>query len=107
MVIAVLNAPTPEEQASKQPITAEEKHENRVAAGFSNWDGSHTALTKWIKESMNDPSSYEHIKTTYIDNGKTLQITAQYRGKNAYGALIKAHTQAIADYDGKLIEIIK
>ena len=71
---------------------------------FSPWDGSYRPLEKIIKESMNDPSSYEHVKTLYgfVFYGKKItrpymNIVTEYRGKNAYGAIIKAKTTAKVD----------
>lgn len=44
---------------------------------------------------MNDPNSYEHIETQYIDNRTTNKITVivKFRGNNAFG--------------GKIINIVK
>ena len=75
-----------------------------LLADFSQWDGSYRPLENYIKENMNDPSSYEHIKTMYsfVLHGKKLtrpymNVITEYRGKNAYGAIVKGHTTAKVD----------
>ena len=68
-----------------------------VDSQFSPWDGSHMDLVKLIKEHLNDPKSFEHVKTTYIDKGYGLEIHMTYRAKNAYGGLILQNVTAIAD----------
>ena len=50
-------------------LSAEEKQRaallEKVKEQFSSWDGAHKNLEKAIKKNMNDPSSYEHVETTY------------------------------------------
>jgi len=81
--------------------------EKKIQSQFSSWDGSHTNLTKVIKESMNDPKSYEHIKTTYIDMVDYIIVTMEFRGKNAFGALVKNTVRASVSLDGEVLEVIK
>ncbi len=88
-------------------LTPEQQHQKRIEKGFSSWDGSHKQLEKFIKQNMHDPDSYEHVKTTYIDTGKALIIETTYRGKNGFGGLVINKTNAMADYDGNVTEIIK
>lgn len=78
-----------------------------IAAGFSKWDGSHLALTKIIKDSMNDPKSYEHVKTVYSDKGDRLVIRTTFRGKNAFGGVVKNWVIAEADLKGNVLRVIE
>ena len=78
----------------------------RLEGGFSAWDGSHSGLTKVIKEAMNDPKSYEHADTKYRDMGDHLIVTTTYRGKNAFGGVVKNWVQAKTDLDGNVLKII-
>lgn len=87
--------------------TADEIRKERIERAFSPWDGSHRNLERFIKESMNDPSSYDHIKTVYWDNGSYLVIKTDFRGKNAFGGIVKNWVRAKADLDGNIIEIIE
>jgi hypothetical protein len=82
------------------------KRKKRIEAAFSPWDGSHRFLERSIKRSMNDPDSYDHISTTYLDKGKYLIVKTTFRGKNAFGALVINSVTAKTDLDGNVLEII-
>lgn len=69
---------------------------------FSPWDGSYAPLEKLIKNSMNDVTSYEHVKTNYrlIYSGVTrahMILTAQFRGKNGFGSMVLQTVTAKVD----------
>lgn len=81
------------EDAPKKPKTREEQ----IKECFSAWDGSHRKLERWVKNNMNDPSSYEHIETRYVDNTTSIGIIMKFRGKNAFGG--KVVTTVIAQCD--------
>src|SRR3989304_3204559 len=49
------------------PQADTEARRAQIEKQFSVGDGSHPGLTALIKKSMNDPGSYEHIKTVYKD----------------------------------------
>lgn len=69
------------------------------------WKGQHRNLENAIKESMNDPDSYEHVKTVWNDKGSYILIQTTIRGTNAFGAkIIKTYT-AKADVNGNVFEI--
>ena len=93
-------------ETSSQPKTTEELKKERIECGFSTWDGSHKALTKLIKEKMNDPGSYQHVQTFYAEIGGNLRVTTTFRGKNAFGALVLNRVIAEADLDGNVIRIL-
>lgn len=65
-----------------QPKTAD------IDSYFSKWDGSNYDLVSVVKQSMNDPKSFEHIETRYRDNGNSYTIVMSFRGKNAFNALV-------------------
>ena len=83
---------------SEEPILLNRK--DSIEVGFSAWDGSHINLTEIIKESMNDPKSYEHVKTVYWDMQDHLIIQTTFRGKNAFGGVIANTIKAKADISG-------
>ena len=69
------------------------------------WKGQHRNLEDAIKESMNDPDSYEHVRTVWNDKGSYILIQTTIRGTNAFGAkIIKTYT-AKADINGNVFEI--
>lgn len=55
----------------------------------SSYDGSCRPVIKYIKEGMNDPNSFEHIRTfvTPMLNGN-FEIKTVFRGKNAFGGVV-------------------
>jgi hypothetical protein len=92
--------------ASSAPKTPKELRTEHINAGFRVWDGSHRALTEYIKNRMNDPQSYEHGETRYTDKGDYLIVTTTYRGKNGFGGVVKCWISAKCDLDGHVLEII-
>jgi len=99
-------SPTAKVNAPAKAKTSEEIREERIRKGFSVWDGSHRGLEKIIKKSMNDPDSYVHVETVYGDKGDHLLVKTTFRGKNAFGGVVKNWVIAKADLDGNIIEVI-
>ena len=55
----------------------------------SAWDGSIYIVESAIKENMNDPESYEHVRTTMpIAEGEYWTCVTTFRGKNAFGGKV-------------------
>lgn len=73
---------------------------------FSKWDGSHVALERIIKKSMNDPDSYKHVETKYGDKGDYILVETTFRGKNAFGGVVTNTMRAKFTLSGDLIEIV-
>jgi len=84
----------------------QELRQAQIKKYFSGWDGSHLGLTKVIKESMNDPNSYDHVETKYSDKGEFLIVKTTFRGKNAFGGVVINSITAKVDLQGNVIEII-
>lgn len=80
--------------------------EERIDRQFGGWDGSHIKLTEHIKKSMNDPDSYQHVKTLYWEYDNHIVVKVTYRGKNAFGGVVKNTVRAKCDLDGNIIEIM-
>lgn len=91
----------------KQEIQDTPERTAKIKSQFSSWDGAHKGLEKIIKDSMNDPRSYEHVESKYIDMKTYLIVTLTFRGKNAFGALVKNSASAKVTIDGNVVEIIK
>ena len=93
---------------AEKPKTEAELRQEKVEHCFSGWDGSHTVLSSAIKQSMNDPDSYEHVETRWKEKEKTLIVSTKFRGKNAFGAKIINEVIAETDIDTcGVIKIIK
>jgi hypothetical protein len=71
---------------------------------FSEWDGSHAALVNHVKSRMNDPDSFEHDETKFIDQGNYLFVTMKYRGTNAFGGVVTNYVNAKVDRQGNIID---
>ncbi len=56
---------------------------------------------------MNDPNSFEHVSTRYSRDGDVISIETQFRGKNAFGAMVMQTVNATVDLDGLNILSIK
>lgn len=90
----------------EQKEIADKNRKEKVESQFSAWDGSHRGLTRIIKEAMNDPGSYDHAETRYSDKGSYLIVRTVYRGKNAFGGIVKNAITAKVDLNGNVLEII-
>jgi hypothetical protein len=86
--------------------SAEKDREARIQRGFSFWNESHIGLSREIKKRMNDPKSYEHVETHYLDRGSELLVTTRFRGKNAFGGLVVNTAIARTDLDGNVLEMV-
>ena len=78
----------------------------RIEQQFSAWDGSHNNLERVIKKAMNDPDSYEHDETVYWDMGDHLVVKTTYRGKNAFGGVVRNFVKAKVSLDGDILQIL-
>lgn len=86
--------------------TAQQSRQEKINKGFLKYSGAHIGLQVAIKHYMNDPDSYEHIKTNYTDHGDHLIVNTQFRGKNMFGGLVINEVSAKTDLDGNVLEII-
>lgn len=102
---------TPQQAAPKPTISPEEQakmdYKEWIDNQFSAWDGSHMDLVNLVKGNMNDPKSFEHVETKYVDNGDNLTIFMKFRGTNAFGGKILNTVTGIADYKTSTIKIVE
>lgn len=94
-------------QEIKKEKAKKELIEKSLKSQFSEWDGSHRALEKYIKESMNDPDSYEHVSTKYWIVDDHLVVLTKFRGKNSFGAIVTNSIKAKISLDGREVEILE
>ena len=106
MIVFSIAAITCENEPEK-PLTKKEIHEQNIQKLFSGWDGSHIKLTEKIKQSLNDPKSYEHIETTYRDLDSFLIINTTFTAKNAFGGTLKKEVSVVSDTLGNITDVIK
>lgn len=94
--------------ATAEPTKSPEKTRRELLeANFSAWDGSHRQLTKYIKDNMNDPSSYEHVETTFRDDTDYILVRTKFRGKNGFGGVVLDSVTAKTSIDGDILEIVE
>ncbi len=94
------------EAEKKKQEEAAAKRKEMIEKQFSLWDGSHIGLTEVIKEGMHDPKSYKHVETVYWDMEDHLVVQTTFRGKNAFGGVVKNIVKAKVSLDGDVLEII-
>ena len=89
---------------AKKELTQQNIRREKIMQQFG-FDGQHRKLERAIKNSMNDPESYEHVSTSWKDKGDYIQLETTIRGTNAYGAKILNTYYAKALIDGEIIDI--
>lgn len=99
---------SPEKTNVVVELTPEQKRTKAIKNQFSVWDGSHLKLERFIKKSMNDPDSYEHVKTTYWDMQNYLVVKTVFRGNNAFGAKVMNSVKVKTDiFTGEILEVME
>lgn len=93
------------EKAKKKQLAAQTRDIN-IRSQFSSWDGSHRNLERLIKKTMNDPDSYKHDETSYLDKGDYLIVITTFRGKNAFGGVVRESVKAKVSLDGQILKIL-
>ena len=91
----------------KTPEPKVQKTKEEVDALFSSVDGSLPGLVKLVKEQMKNPSSFEHVETSYKDIKTKIIVKMKYRGTNSFNAVVPQEVTATADHDGNVIKIYK
>lgn len=91
-------------QAEQEEKAVAKARIEKIEQQFSVWSGAHRGLEDLLKKSMHDPSSYEHVETRYGDNGDHIVVLMTYRGKNAFGGLVKNSASAKVTVDGYILE---
>ncbi len=74
---------------------------------FSKRDGSHTNLTKLLKNNLHNPDSYEHVETLYKDEGEYIIVQTRYRAKNVLGGKVLGKVKIKASLTGEILEILE
>ena len=84
--------------------------QEKIKAQFSAWDGSHRILVAAVERRLNDPGSFEHIKTGTMKGAnypKTFIVTMQYSAKNAFGGRVRNTVVCEVDVEtGTIIQVL-
>ena len=95
-------------QQAKANAAAVKQKFDQLRSQFSLWDGSHENTVKYIKERMNNPKSFEHVRTTFTTDeaeGYRL-INMTYRGTNVYNAIITNTIRVKVTLEGRVIGVV-
>lgn len=95
-----------ESSEKTQALSKEELRIQEIESCFSAWDGSHSNVVKFVLREMNDPNSFEHIETKYVDRDSVLWITMDFTGKNAYGGRVRHKITSEVDIQCNYIETL-
>lgn len=87
-----------------KPKTPEQIEQESINKHFL-YDGSHIGLTLLIRKTLNDPDSYEHIRSTHTRNNDTFTVTTTFRAKNEMGGMSTHEIIGIVDLNGNVIRI--
>lgn len=83
-------------------------NEEKVTSLQNGYDGSIPSVIKLVKDSMNDPDSFEHVETrTGFYEKDSFIVSMKYRGKNSFGGVITKFIDVKLDYSGNVISIEK
>lgn len=82
-----------------------DKRKKLVSSQFNEWDGAHPGLVIFVRNSMNDPKSFEHVETRYRDDGDSIFVVMKFRGNNKFGAKVLNTVNAKVDFKGNVIEV--
>lgn len=94
--------------AQQTPVPAQPARDPNAPESFlSAWDGSNRELVKLVKSAMNDPKSFEHVETRFIDRGNGLSLFMTYRGKNAFGGVVTNKISAELDKNTRSLSNIQ
>lgn len=74
---------------AEQAKQGEEAREKARFKCLSPWDGSMSAFIDEVKETLRDPSSFDHVKTfaSTVNLDGSQYITMQFRARNGFGGL--------------------
>lgn len=91
-----------QKQREHEANMAKENRKAFVEKQFSSYDGSHIDFVRAFKKNLNDPDSFEHVETKYIDNGTSLTVIMKYRAKNGFGAFVLQIVKANITDEGQM-----
>lgn len=87
---------------------------DKFFGNFMIW-GAYIPLEQAIKDSMNNPDSYEHVQTKYAikirdenNKGKSYAvIITKFRGTNVYNAIVTQEVKAIVDLETNELAVVE
>lgn len=75
------------------------------AAQNSGWDASVSQVQSYLKQNLNDPSSYEGVEWSPVQKTDTgYMVRHRYRAKNGFGALTVHQAIFYMDTSGRVLK---
>ena len=90
LIIKMAEPYEPRPSRPKKELTRAEK----ISGQFSDHDGRHFVLARVVKANLKDPSSFEHLETSFKESGAYLTVSMVYRARNSFGALVIGYISA-------------
>lgn len=74
---------------------------------FDTVSGEHYIASKYIKNNLNDPKSYEFVDANYkiLSNGSQVLITTEYIAKNLLGGNVRNKTAILFSNHGEILAV--
>lgn len=91
-------------------LESKRKIERLTAAApgqFAGPGGPHRLLELHVRSSLNDPGSYQHVRTAYGIGDDGISIEMTFRARNAFGGILTKTVYGKADADGNLVYVSK
>ena len=91
------------EEAKKLAAEAEARQAS-IKRQFK-WDGSNYAVEEAIKVRMQNPDSYKHVETRFVEVENGLIVTTKFRGTNGFNAVVTQIAVAAVDVNGTVLSL--
>ena len=86
--------------------TESEKRIEKIRGQFSQYDGSHYALKRLVRDNCKNPKSFKHVNTSYSDNGSYLTVQMAYRATKSFNAIVPGIVTVKVDLNGNIFDVI-
>ena len=91
------------ETLKRQQAATQKAREERDNAAydrcFNPWNGSHRQLVELVKENIDTPRSFKHVKTTAYLGDFPRPVIMQFDAQNVFGATIRVTVKAASNVD--------
>ncbi len=75
---------------------------SKAADKFSPVDGENVELSYWIKNKLDDPESFEHVRTEWTEYDDHILVYTTFRFNNKFGAKTMTTYEVVLDLDDNI-----
>ena len=79
------------------------EREQKIRAQFDLKEGFHIKTKYAVQESMDDPDSFTHEATTYLDKGDTIYVSMKFKMREPSGTIRSYLIESKVDIDGNVL----